>query len=132
MIYDLRIAFHKKYQKNLIILLVFLFILHTSYFILPTIVDADDMSSTSYKIQFGNFNITSGTKTSTSYKLTDTAGQTAAGQFGLTNNLVKSGFQYIYPFQKFTFKVPPQSINFCSLSLAAFSTSPQPPQLTPT
>ena len=94
------------------------------------VVYADNMTSTSYRLQFGNFNITSGTKTSSSYNLTDTVGQTAAGQFGLANNVVKSGFQYIYPLQRFTFKVSPQLIAFGSLTLGSFSTATQTLEVT--
>ena len=69
--------------------------------------------------------MTSGSKTSTSYGLTDTVGQTAPGQFGIGNNVVKSGFQYIYPLQTFTFKVSPQLIAFGSLSLNTLTTASQ-------
>lgn len=96
----------------------------------PSLAQADNMTSTSYRIQFGNFNITSGRKTSNSYNITDTVGQTAAGQFGLANNVVKSGFQYIYPLQRFTFKVSPQLIAFGSLTLGSFSTATQTLEVT--
>src|SRR5258708_20997 len=95
-----------------------------------SIARADDMSSASYKLHFRTFTITSGTKTSGSYKVTDSVGQTAAGQFGLANNVVKSGFQYIYPLQRFTFKVAPTSIAFGSLTIGAFATATQTLEVT--
>lgn len=61
-------------------------------------VSADNMSSDSYYLQFGTFNMTSGTKTSGSYQVTDTVGQTGPGFYGGSGQDVKSGFQYIYPF----------------------------------
>ena len=64
-------------------------------------VFAENMSSDSYQIRFGNFNVTSGTKTSPSYSLTDTVGQTAAGPFSSPSYQAKAGFQYIYPFFRF-------------------------------
>jgi hypothetical protein len=86
---------------------------------------AENMSSSTYRLIFGNFNMTSGTKTSSSYNVTDTVGQTAAGQFGLANNVVKSGFQYIFPIETFTFKISPLSIDFGTLTLGSFSTANQ-------
>ncbi|PWU22792.1 hypothetical protein C5B42_05085 [Candidatus Cerribacteria bacterium 'Amazon FNV 2010 28 9'] len=91
---------------------------------------ADDMSSSSYRLFFGNFNITSGTKTSASYNVTDTVGQTAPGQYGLANNIVKAGFQYIYPLDTFSFKISPTSINFGSLIIGSFSTASQTMEIT--
>lgn len=93
--------------------------------IAPSFARADNMSSSSYQLFFGNFNITSGNKTSTSYGLTDTVGQTAPGQFGLSGNVVKSGFQYIYPLTTFSFKISPQQISFGSLPLNTFTTASQ-------
>jgi hypothetical protein len=93
--------------------------------IAPSLVLADNMSSSSYQLYFGNFNMTSGTKTSTSYGLTDTVGQTAPGQFGQAGYVVKSGFQYLYPFTTFSFKISPQRISFGSLSLNTLTTASQ-------
>lgn len=81
---------------------------------------ADDMTSASYRLWFGTMNITGGTKTSASYNVTDSVGQTAPGQYGLGNNVVKSGFQYIYPLNTFTFKISPLSIAFGSLPIGSF------------
>jgi len=86
---------------------------------------ADNMTSSTYRLWFGTLNITSGNKTSSTYRLTDTVGQTAPGQYGLTNNIVKAGFQYIYPLETFTFKISSQAINFGSLTIGEFATAQQ-------
>ena len=79
-------------------------------------VGAETMSSESYKIIFGNFNITAGTKTSSSYTLTDTVGQTAAGEFNSSGYTVKAGFQYLYALYDFSFSISDLSIDFGSLT----------------
>ena len=63
------------------------------------------MSSADYMIQFGNINMTSGTKTGGPYKITDTVGQTAPGRYGTTGYLVRAGFQYIYTIGTFSFSL---------------------------
>lgn len=83
---------------------------------------ADNMSSSSYEVQFGNFNITSGTKTSASYQVTDTVGQTAPGQYGETGYVVKAGFQYMYTLGQFSFIISDILINLGELTPSAFST----------
>ena len=79
-------------------------------------VGAETMKSESYKIIFGNFNITSGTKSSSSYTLTDTVGQTAAGEFDSTGYIVKAGFQYLYALYDFSFSISDLTIDFGSLT----------------
>lgn len=83
-------------------------ILYTLYSILYTLVPtvhAQTLLSPNYKIRMGNFNITSGLKSSASYSLTDTVGQTAAEYFSSTGYHVKAGFQYIYTLYDFSFSV---------------------------
>lgn len=78
---------------------------------------AQTFTSPSYNIEFGNFNMTSGKKTSTSYTLTDTVGQNAPGKYSNDGYMVKSGFQYIYEnFETFSFKISDLDIPFGSLS----------------
>jgi hypothetical protein len=78
---------------------------------------AQSFSSSSYRIEWGNFNMTSGKKTSTSFQLTDTVGQMAPGKFTNSGFVVKAGFQYIYDnFYPFSFRVSDLSINFGSLT----------------
>lgn len=73
--------------------------------------------SDSYIIDWGNFNITSGRKTSTNYRLTDTVGQNAPGRFTNDGYLVKAGFQYIYDLTSpFSFTISDLSIDFGTLT----------------
>lgn len=75
---------------------------------------AENMTSDSYVIQFGNFNITAGEKNSSGYHLTDTVGQTGAGpfgQYGSSSYFVGSGFQYIYQIDAFKFTISDLSID---------------------
>ncbi len=74
----------------------------------PGSVLAERLQSGSYVIQFGNFNITAGEKSSSSYNVTDTVGQTGAGpygQYGVSGYFVGSGFQYIYQIDQFRFRI---------------------------
>jgi len=83
---------------------------------LPKIL-GQSFDSASYHIDWGNFNMTSGKKTSANYQLTDTVGQNAPGKFTSSGYIVKSGFQYIYDtFQKFSFSISDVSIDFGSLT----------------
>ena len=79
---------------------------------------AERLESDSFVIQFGNFNTTSGQKSSTSYSVTDTVGQFGSGpygQYGSSNFFVGSGFQYIYQIDTFSFRLSKSSINFGEL-----------------
>jgi hypothetical protein len=84
-------------------------------------VRAETMNSNNYTIRTGNFNITSGLKSSASYSLTDTVGQTVAEYFSSTGYHVKAGFQYLYTLYNFSFAISDLTV---SLSLApnTFST----------
>lgn len=82
--------------------------------ILP--VHAQQFSSSSYKINWGNFNMTSGLKKSTNYQLTDTVGQNAPGYSEKNGIVVKAGFQYIYDtFTELSFSIDKLNINFGTL-----------------
>ncbi|HAV15642.1 MAG TPA: hypothetical protein DCX25_04925 [Candidatus Pacebacteria bacterium] len=81
------------------------------------------MSSADYMIQFGNINMTSGTKTGGPYKITDTVGQTAPGRYGTTGYLVRAGFQYIYTIGTFSFSLSNYRIDFGLLSTNTFATA---------
>lgn len=83
-------------------------------------VFADRLESSSYVITFGNFNVTSGEKSSASYTVTDTVGQTADGpygEYGSSTYFVGSGFQYIYQVDQFGFSISDTSIDFGELTL---------------
>ncbi len=82
-----------------------------------------NLSSNSYIIQYNNLNMTSGKKTSGSYTVTDTIGQTASGKYGTTGYIVKSGFQYIYSIGTFSFVISNTSIDFGTLSPNVFATA---------
>lgn len=86
---------------------------------------AERLESDSYVIQFGNFNIGSGERDSTSYKVTDTSGQTAAGPFGeygSTDYFIGSGFQYIYQIQRFSFSLSKTNIDLGVLTAGSHNT----------
>lgn len=88
----------------------------------PRRVRADNLQSPSYIIQFGNFNITSGEKSSDNYAVTDTVGQIGAGPFGQPGSssyFLGSGFQYIYPLHQFRFVISKLSINLGLLTDAS-------------
>ncbi len=77
----------------LFIKIVFLFL---AFITLQKNIKAQSFNSPSYRIEWGNFNVTSGSKSSPNYNLTDTVGQNAPGQFDSSGYVLKSGFQYIY------------------------------------
>lgn len=81
----------------------------------------ETMNSNNYTIRTGNFNITSGLKSSSSYSLTDTVGQTVANYFSGTGYHVKAGFQYLYTLYNFSFSISDLSINL-TLTPNTFST----------
>jgi len=83
---------------------------------------AQSMESSNFKIRMGNFNMTSGLKSSTSYSLTDTVGQTAAGLFTSSGYAVKAGFQYIYTLYPFSFAISDLAIDFGTLTLSTLTT----------
>jgi hypothetical protein len=81
-------------------------------------VEAQHFTSPSYIIDWGNFNVTSGKKNSTSYSLTDTVGQMAPGLFSATGYQVRSGFQYIYDTLNNTFSFEISSLDIAFGALA--------------
>jgi hypothetical protein len=100
----------KLYQ--IIILFLFLFLAANHQKIL-----AQTFDSNSYHIDFGNFNMTSGKKTSNNYALTDTVGQNAPGQYDNTGYTVKAGFQYLYEQNiPFSFQISELDLNFGNLT----------------
>jgi len=90
----------------------------------PQEIYADRFDSASYTIQFGNFNITSGEKSSTNYNVTDTVGQTGAGPYGSYSSgpyFIGGGFQYIYPLRDFEFSLSSLAIDLGLLLPGAHS-----------
>lgn len=91
-------------------------IISLSLFVIPA--QAQHFSSSSYNIDWGNFNSTSGRKTSTNYQLTDTVGQNAPGFSEKVGGIkLQSGFQYIYnTFTELSFSIDKLNISFGTLT----------------
>ena len=89
-------------------------------------VQADNMESASYFLQFGNFNMGSGAfDPGSAVNLTYTMGGTAIGpygEYGTSSYFVGSGFQYIYQIDQFTFKLSKLSIDLGELTAGSFAT----------
>ncbi|NCN83175.1 MAG: hypothetical protein GW947_04390 [Candidatus Pacebacteria bacterium] len=86
---------------------------------------AERLESDSYVIQFGNFNVTAGEKSSASYKVTDTVGQTGAGpygEYGVSSYFIGGGFQYIYQIDQFSFSISKLTIDLGELTTGAHNT----------
>ncbi len=101
------------------------FIAATPLFLLFTqLVFSQTFTSPSYQIDWGNFNITSGSKSSSNYNLTDTIGQNAPGQFDNNGYTLKSGFQYIYDSFRsdFSFEIDNLLVNLGTLTPGIGST----------
>ena len=79
-------------------------------------VQAINMSSDAYQLQWTNLNMTSGAKSSTNYNILDTVGQLAPGEYSSTGYYVKAGFPYIKTIIAFAFTISDLSIDFGSLT----------------
>ena len=90
-----------KFKK---ILLTILF-LTIPYSLIPNPSHAVAMDSSRFKIESANVEVAGGNKTSSSYKLADTVGQLAAGQYSSTGYVVKAGFQYLHSIIPFRFSI---------------------------
>lgn len=102
---------------------LFAFLVFTCYFLLwdKHKVLAQDMTSQNFKIQQGNFNMTSGNKESANFKLADVVGQTAAGIFISKGYIINAGFLNGAAGDLFTFSIDPHTINFETLSPDTFT-----------
>lgn len=87
----------------------------------PSLLHADNMRSDSYIIQFGNLNMTAGEKSGGGYKVTDTVGQTAPGEYTSTGYKILAGFQYVYAIPHFSFRITDLSIDLGLLTPEVFS-----------
>ena len=105
-------------KLNLLFLLAF-------FLLFPTVVRADNMSSNSYYLQFGNFNMGSGEfDRGEQFGLTYTLGGTAIGPFGeygTSQYFIGSGFQYIYQIRQFSFSLSKLTIDFGELTTGFFA-----------
>jgi hypothetical protein len=103
--------------------LVLLFIIFCSLF-LPSPAVAQHFQSNSFIIDWGNFNMTSGTKVSNTYHLSDTVGQNAPGQYDSDHYTLKAGAQYAYDRNyPFSFSISSLQIKFGSLVIGVASTA---------
>lgn len=112
-------------RARVVFLLVVLLLLSGLSLFTAQQLQAENLRSDSYYLQFGNFNMTSGKKVGDSYVLTDTVGGLAIGpygQYGTTNYFIGSGFQYIYQIDRFTFSISKLSINLGELFYGSFGT----------
>jgi hypothetical protein len=96
-------------------IIVFLIFCVFEFFSSASPVMADTLTSPAFEIKMSTINITGGNKSSSSYKLTDTVGQTFQGQFDSAGYVIKAGFQYIYTLTPFTFTISNLDLNFGSL-----------------
>lgn len=85
-------------------------------------VIADNLSSPSFEVKMGTINITGGNKSSASYKLSDTVGQTAQGEFNSAGFTIKAGFQYVRDLYPFTFIISNIDLDYGSLVAGTPST----------
>ena len=106
-------------MRWLITLLVAIFL---PWFVRPLLmVEAQTLNSDSYTIRLGNFNVTSGLKSSASYSLSDTMGQIAANFFASNGYHIKAGFQYIYTLYDFSFTISSLLVDLGNLIPNTFS-----------
>lgn len=91
-------------------------LLSTSYYLLTTSpVLADNLRSTDFRIQMGTINSGGGNQSGGGFKLANTVGQTAQGQFDVAGYRVRAGFQYIHSIIPFSFSVDKIAVNFGSV-----------------
>jgi len=83
--------------------------------IFPLYIKAVSMDSSSFRIESASINNAAGNKTSDNYKLSDTLGQLAAGEFSSTGYIVKAGFQYLHSIIPFRFSISNININLGTL-----------------
>lgn len=102
-------SLRSSFQPAIIIGLLFFII---SLFLFPIYTTADNLSSPSFRIQMGTINITGGQKSGGGFKLSDTVGQTAQGQFDSAGFRIRAGFQYVRTGVPFSFKVNSLAVNF--------------------
>lgn len=97
------------------------FIIFIIFIIFITIINggvlAIPMDSSRFKIESANVEVAGGNKSSDNYKLADTVGQLAAGQYSSDGYIVKAGFQYLRPTLLFRFSISNTNINFGTLVL---------------
>ena len=106
--------------KKIILIILFLTI---PYSLITSHCFAVPMDSSRFKIESANIEIAGGNKSSTSYKLADTVGQLAAGQYSSSGYVVKAGFQYLHSIIPFRFSISDINIDFGTLVPSTPSTA---------
>lgn len=109
-------------KVNFLLLLLYLV---APFFWFVSSVSAENMESNSYKVQFGNFNMSSGRKEGDTFVLSDTMGGLAVGpygQYGSSSYFIGSGFQYVYQIDYFAFSISKLNIELGELFANSFST----------
>ena len=106
-------------MRKFIIFIIFIIVI----MIITRGVSAVPMDSSRFKIESANVEIAGGNKSSTSYKLADTVGQLAAGQYSSTGYVVKAGFQYLHSIIPFRFSISDINIAFGTLVPSTPSTA---------
>jgi hypothetical protein len=84
---------------------------------------AENLRSDTYRVDMSNINMTGGKKTSATYNLTDTVGQTFQGQFDSNGYRVRAGFQYIHSLIRFSFTISDLTIDLGTLIAQTPSTT---------
>jgi len=97
--------------------LFFLLIIFNLLFLIfnSDVVKAVDMESSRFRIESANTSSAAGNKSSASYKLSDTIGQIAAGEFSSTGYVVKAGFQYLHSIIPFKFSISNTNVDLGTL-----------------
>ncbi len=91
-------------------------------------VQAENLRSDSYYLQFGNFNMAAGERGSASFSLTDTMGGLAVGPYGAYGSsgyFIGSGFQYVYQIDEFAFSISKLNIELGELFANSFNSDDQ-------
>ncbi len=109
-------------MKNLLARMLLFLLLFFSIFNLKKI-QAINMESSKFKMESANVSTAAGSKSSDNYQLSDTVGQTVAGQFASSGYVIKAGFQYLKSIIPFRFTVSNTNVNLGTLIPNTFSTS---------
>lgn len=78
-------------------------------------INAQEMSSQNFRLEGGNFNMTSGNKASKNFKISDVVGQVASTVFASKGYIIQSGFLNSYAGSPFAFSIAPTLVDFGSL-----------------
>ena len=97
-------------------ILIAFFLLLITYLSGFQVVEAQDMNSSNYKLQGGNFNTSSAAQSSSGFRLVDLVGQTSAEVFSAKGYIIQSGFLNRAANSSLFFSISPTILNFGSLT----------------